>query len=38
VANRVAREIAPLGYLASDLVDAVPAVLNEIEHGRSSPS
>jgi ADP-dependent NAD(P)H-hydrate dehydratase len=38
VANRVASDIAPLGYLASDLVDAVPAVLNDIEHRRSSPS
>jgi hydroxyethylthiazole kinase-like uncharacterized protein yjeF len=30
-ANRAANEIAPLGYLASELVDAVPAVLYEIE-------
>jgi ADP-dependent NAD(P)H-hydrate dehydratase len=33
-ANRAANKIAPLGYLASELVDAVPAVLYEIEQHR----
>jgi ADP-dependent NAD(P)H-hydrate dehydratase len=37
-ANRAAVDVAPLGYLASELVDAVPAVLHELACGRSPSS
>jgi ADP-dependent NAD(P)H-hydrate dehydratase len=37
-ATRVASDIAPLGYLASELIDAVPAALNEMVRGRWAPS
>jgi hydroxyethylthiazole kinase-like uncharacterized protein yjeF len=35
-AGRAATDIAPLGYLASELVDAVPAALGELEQHRTS--